>query len=165
MRLFQRESGLAPTTAAVLVAAVVLGITHHIDHVLRVDHSGWPFRADVTPFTFSLVAYPILLFALVGPARLFWWRWAGLAVGTAFTLFAHTRIETPEMQYAMWAYNRSLEPQLWNIRNLCGVESGGLGRLAVVVGMALNVVLVVATVGMFANGLRTGRRSALADRR
>ncbi|VXC84113.1 hypothetical protein [Sphingomonas sp. AX6] len=59
----------------------MLGILHHIDHVLRVDHSGWPFRDVVTPFTFSLLAYPILLFALLGPRRWFWARWALLAAG------------------------------------------------------------------------------------
>lgn len=162
MNLLHRDNGLATSTAAVLVAAFALGLTHHIDHILRVDHSGWPFRADVTPFTFSLAAYPILLFALFGARRMFWWRWAGVATGTGFTLFAHSRIETPQMQYAMWAYNRSLEPELWSIRNLCGVESGGLGWLAVIVGMLLNVLLVVATIGMFADGMRR-RRSEGAE--
>lgn len=157
---FSRDNGLAPATAVILTAAIVVGIGHHIDHVLRVDHSGWPFRTKVTPFTFSLVAYPILFFALLGPRRLFWWRWAGLAIGSAFTLFAHTRIETPQMQYAMWAYNRSLEPALWNIRNLCGVESGGLGWMAVVVSMVLNILLVVATIGMLVDGIRSRGREA-----
>jgi hypothetical protein len=154
VRPLRADTGLAPRTAAVLLAAVVVGFAHHLDHVLRVDHSGWPFRPDVNPFTFSLVAYPILFFALLGPRRLFWWRWAGLAVGTAFTLFAHVLIETPRMQYAMWAYNRSLEPELWNIRNLCGVESSALGWAAVVVAMTLNVLLVVAMIGMAVDGTR-----------
>ena len=44
-----------------------LGILHHVDHVLRYDHSGWPFRDIVTPFTYSLLVY--LLIALV-----FFWR-------------------------------------------------------------------------------------------
>lgn len=160
MRLLHRNNGISSTTAALLIAATVIGLSHHIDHVLRVDHSGWPFRRDVNPFTFSLVAYPILLFALLGPARLFWWRWAGLAIGTGFTMFAHTRIETPQMQYAMWAFNRSLEPHLWNVRNLCGVESGALGWAAVVVAMLLNILLVVAAVAMAADGARSLRRPA-----
>lgn len=154
MQLLKRDTGLSRFTAIVLVAAMLVGVTHHIDHVLRVDHSGWPFRPNVNPFTFSLIAYPILLFALFGPAHLFCWRWAGLAIGAAFTVFAHTRIETPQMQYAMWAYNRSLEPQLWDIRNLCGVQSGGLGWLAVIVGMTLNKLVVTAAIGMITDGLR-----------
>lgn len=151
------DRGLNQTTRRLLFAVFALGILHHIDHVLRVDHSGWPFREVVTPFTFSLFAYPILLFALFGPHRWFWTRWALLAAGMASTLFAHIRIESPQMQYAMWAYNRSLEPELWNIRNLCGVESGFLGVLAVVVSMALNVTLVTAVVAMLADGLRARR--------
>jgi hypothetical protein len=150
----RRDTGLSRATAAVLAAATIVGILHHADHVLRVDHSGWPFRLDVTPFTLSLAAYPILFFALLGAARLFWWRWALLAAGTIFTLFAHVLIETPQMQYAMWAYNRSLEPHLWAVRNLCGVRSGPLGWAAVIVSMLLNVLLVAATVGMFVDGLR-----------
>lgn len=116
----------------------------------------------MNPFTFSLVAYPILLFALFGSRRLFWSHWAGLAAGAAFTLFAHTRIETPQMQYAMWAYNCSLEPELSSIRNLCGVESGGLGWTAVIVGGLLNVTLVFATIGMLVDGVRMPRNGAEA---
>lgn len=154
---YRSDNGLAPATAITLTAAIVVGLAHHIDHVLRVDHSGWPFHGNVNPFTFSLIAYPILFFALLGPRRLFWWRWSGLAIGTAFTLFAHMRIETPQMQYAMWAYNRSLEPRLWNIRNLCGVESISLGWVAVIVAMVLNVLLVVATIGMLVDGIRVSK--------
>ena len=148
------DRGLSGITRGLLVAAFALGILHHIDHILRVDHSGWPFREVVTPFTFSLFAYPILLFALLGPRRWFWARWALLAAGMASTLFAHIRIESPQMQYAMWAYNPSLEPELWNIRNLCGVESGFLGVLAVGVSMALNIVLVTATMSAMSDGVR-----------
>lgn len=41
----------------------VLGVLHHTDHVLRFDHSGWPFRDVVTPFTFSLLVYPFFIWA------------------------------------------------------------------------------------------------------
>ena len=157
MQALDSRTGLAPITRRLLIAAIVFGTSHHIDHVLRVDHSGWPFLPQVTPFTFSLVAYPILFYALLGPARLLWLRWGLLAAGTGFTLFAHSRIESPQMQYAMWAYNRSLEPQLWQVRNLCGVESGPLGIAAVIVSMTLNVLLVTATIAMFANGLKARR--------
>ena len=42
-----------------LLAVVGLAFLHHVDHVLRADNSGWPFTADVTPFTISLLVYPI----------------------------------------------------------------------------------------------------------
>jgi hypothetical protein len=151
-----RDNGLTSRTFLLLGATLLVGLLHHTDHVLRVDHSGWPFRAEVNPFTYSLLAYPVLLFAVLGPPRLFWLRWAGLLLGTGFTLYAHTLIESPQMQYAMWAYNRSLEPALWNIRNLCGVESTTMGVIAVAVSMALNALLVSSAVSMLSDGLRRG---------
>ncbi len=159
MELLNRSNGLSRTPAVLLLATICVGLLHHIDHVLRVDHSGWPFRPDVNPFTYSLLAYPILLFALLGPLRFFWLRWAGLALGTAFTLYAHTRIESPQMQYAMWAYNRSLEPALSDIRNLCGVQSSTMGVVAVALAMSLNVLLLASTIGMLTDGLRRRRNA------
>src|ERR1700674_1479418 len=104
MSASDRFGGLSKRSAIIIVAVIIVGLIHHTDHVLRVDHSGWPFRPEVTPFTFSLLAYPILLFALLGPARLFWVRWLVLLVGAGFTLWAHCMIETPSMQYLMWAH-------------------------------------------------------------
>jgi hypothetical protein len=148
---YGRLSGLSVT---ILVAILVVGLIHHTDHVLRFDHSGWPFRPEVNPFTFSLLAYPILLFALFGPARLFWIRWFLSLVGMGFTLLAHTLIETPAMQYAMWAHNHSLEPQQPMAHNLLEVESSTLGIVAVIISMTLNVLLVAFVVSMLRDGLR-----------
>lgn len=153
MRSFDPTTGLSRSTRNLLLLAIVLAVIHHADHVLRVDHSGWPFRAMVTPFTFSLIAYPVLLFALLGRASLFWLRFALLAIGAALTVFAHATLESPRMQYAMWAYNRSLEPQFWDVRNLCGIQSGTMGVIAVIVSMALNVTLVATCVSMLRDGL------------
>jgi hypothetical protein len=47
-----------------LVAAAsvtIFGFFHHVDHVVRGNHSGWPFEEEVTPFTFSLLIYALLL--------------------------------------------------------------------------------------------------------
>jgi hypothetical protein len=57
MQQSERQSGRSETLLSI---AIMLGLLHHIDHVLRFDHSGWPFRTQVTPFTFSLLAYPLL---------------------------------------------------------------------------------------------------------
>jgi hypothetical protein len=86
---------LSRRTGILLVAVLVVTVLHHVDHVLRVDHSGWPFKAEVTPFTFSLLVYPVSLFGLFGPPRLFWLRWALLAAATGFALYVHGAIETP----------------------------------------------------------------------
>jgi hypothetical protein len=50
-------------------AAVVFGLMHHTDHVIRGNHSGWPFQAEVTPFTFSLLIYALILPGIYLTAR------------------------------------------------------------------------------------------------
>ena len=50
-------------------AAVVFGLMHHTDHVIRGNHSGWPFEAEVTPFTFSLLIYALILPGIYLTAR------------------------------------------------------------------------------------------------
>lgn len=157
-----RFGGLSKRSAIVIGATIAVGLVHHADHVLRVDHSGWPFRPEVNPFTFSLLAYPILFFALLGPARLFWLRWAVLLIGTGFTLFAHTLIETPMMQYAMWAHDHSMEPTQPDTHNLLGLQSAPLGMAAVAVAMVLNLLLVSGTLSMLWDGLVRQRRARAA---
>ena len=49
--------------------AVVFGLLHHTDHVIRGNHSGWPFQAEVTPFTFSLLIYALILPGIYLTAR------------------------------------------------------------------------------------------------
>ena len=39
----------------------VFGLLHHLDHIIRGNHSGWPFQETVTPFTFSLLIYALIL--------------------------------------------------------------------------------------------------------
>ncbi len=50
-------------------AAVIFGLMHHADHVVRGNHSGWPFQAEVTPFTFSLLIYALILPGIYMTAR------------------------------------------------------------------------------------------------
>ncbi len=71
MTVSNRFNGLSKRSAIIIGVTIIVGLAHHTDHVLRVDHSGWPFLHDVNPFTFSLLAYPILLFVLLGSTRLF----------------------------------------------------------------------------------------------
>jgi hypothetical protein len=148
------RSGLSKRTAIVMASTIVVALLHHFDHVLRVDHSGWPFRPDVNPFTFSLLAYPIGLFALFGPKRLFWVRWTLFLIGVAFTIFAHAVIESPAMQFAMWAHNQSIDPRDAGSHNLLGIRSSGLGTAAVLISMTLNVLLVIGCLSMLRDGMR-----------
>ena len=132
----------------ILLTTVAVGFLHHTDHVLRADHSGWPFIPDVTPFTFSLLAYPILLFTLFGSSSRLGVRGGLLAVLTTFTIGAHTLIETPRMQYASWAFNRSIDPALGPIPNLLCTQSPELGVAAVVTSLLLNCLLLAATISV-----------------
>lgn len=45
-------------------AALVFSALHHADHVIRGSHSGWPFGSEVTPFTYSLLIYALILPAI-----------------------------------------------------------------------------------------------------
>lgn len=155
------DTGLDRLTTALLLTSLVLAVLHHTDHVLRYDHSGWPFRDDVTTFTYSLFIYPLVLFALLGPARLYWLRWALIALGTGFVLYAHTVVETPAAQFGTWAHNHSTDPGEAGAPNLLNVTAPGLGAMAVVISMVLNLTAIAATLSMLANGLR--RQSVLTS--
>lgn len=47
-----------------IYGATVLSLGHHIDHVVRGNHVGWPLTDQVTPFTYSLAVYPFILLGL-----------------------------------------------------------------------------------------------------
>ncbi len=151
------RSGLDRLTTRLLWLLILIAFLHHADHALRVDHSGWPFREMVTPFTYSLAAYPVILFALFGPLRLFWMRWVLLAAATAFTIFAHTAIENPMTQFHMWAHNASAHDE--GLRNALDVRSPLLGVLSMTIGMALNITAIVATLATARCGLQKPSRS------
>jgi len=161
MTVNNRFNRLSKRSAIIIGATIIVGLAHHTDHVLRVDHSGWPFLHDVNPFTFSLLAYPILLFVLLGSTRLFWARWSILLIATGFTLLAHTMIETPAMQYAMWAHDHSLEVLQPDAHNLLGLQSSFVGNVAVVLAITLNLLLVAGVLSMLSDGLKR-RQNTLA---
>ena len=45
--------------------ATFLSIGHHLDHLARGNHLGWPLTSQVTPFTFSLMVYPIIVLGVL----------------------------------------------------------------------------------------------------
>lgn len=47
-----------------VLVPTVLGVAHHIDHIIRGNHVGWPLTPEVTPFTYSLAIYPLLALSL-----------------------------------------------------------------------------------------------------
>jgi hypothetical protein len=107
-----------------------LALVHHIDHVLRVDHSGWPFRSDVSPFTYSFLVYLVIaaIFFTRASPRL---RIALAGLVALFPTAAHLFLETPADQYRTWAAH----PET----NLLGVGSPVLGMVAVIVTVLLSI--------------------------
>ena len=89
------------TVYALVALAALMSIGHHVDHVVRGNHVGWPLSTHVTPFTYSLGVYPLILVGLllyrsrrVGPGY-----WALLSgVGALFVAAIHfgpTAVEPP----------------------------------------------------------------------
>ncbi|MCH4565339.1 hypothetical protein MKP05_19760 [Halomonas sp. EGI 63088] len=132
-------------TEWLLYASLVLGIAHHVDHLLRFDHSGWLFRPDVTPFTWSLLVYPVLLFALWAAHRP---RLRAIAIGLLFVFptVAHVIIETPVDQYITWTQRPDV--------NVLGAASPVMGSMAVFITLALSLCTDLA----FASALRDNQR-------
>jgi hypothetical protein len=50
--------------ALFVVVPTVLGAVHHIDHIIRGNHIGWPLTPEVNAFTYSLAIYPIIAVSL-----------------------------------------------------------------------------------------------------
>jgi hypothetical protein len=74
------------------VAVTLLGMLHHIDHAIRGNHVGWPLIDRVTPFTFSLGLYLLLVpgiyLTLRGKAWAGYWLITGL-VTLALVTWVH----------------------------------------------------------------------------
>jgi hypothetical protein len=126
-----------------LAASATIGILHHIDHVLRADHSGWPFRADVTPFTFSLLVYPVIIsvFLIRKP---FYQAVASFAL-FLFATLAHTFLETPFDQYHTWAHG-SGTPGYEGLTNLLHIQSQAIGLLAATLTILLSSLSLAAAI-------------------
>ena len=39
---------------ALIFLAMFMSLGHHIDHVIRANHVGWPLTAELNTFTYSL---------------------------------------------------------------------------------------------------------------
>jgi hypothetical protein len=112
---------LSPQRRAVVAWAVILALVaalHFVDHVVRGaivvaddlnptwNHSGWPFREEVNPFTFSLVGVTLTLlggifFTLRGKLGAGYWVGAGIFLAALVTVvhFISRPAETPSVIY------------------------------------------------------------------
>jgi hypothetical protein len=129
-----------------LLGVVALAFLHHLDHVLRADNSGWPFTPDITPFTISLLVYPIFALDFLLLRDRPWIR-----VGLVATLFValqvtHAIVEPPADQYGTWTNGTSAVPHALGQPNLLDVASPVLGALSVTVSSLLSVAVLAALV-------------------
>lgn len=47
-----------------IVVSTVFGLGHHLDHIIRGNHVGWPVTPEINAFTYSLSIYPIIVVGL-----------------------------------------------------------------------------------------------------
>ncbi|MEH2026191.1 hypothetical protein [Nostoc sp.] len=126
-----------------LAVTLTCGFLHHIDHILRADRSGWPFISEVTPFTFSLLVYP--LFISVFLTRSYpWYRVVAITFAYIATQMGHIFIETPVDQYSTWAHGVSNVSYSFGKANLLGISSPAMGIYAVVLSLLLSVAFILA---------------------
>jgi hypothetical protein len=136
-------------TWLIVAAASVtfFGFFHHADHVVRGNHSGWPFEEAVTPFTFSLLIYVLLLpgLYLTMKRRLMAGYWLFTAVvGLALVVWVHF---VPTGDY---------EAPIEDIYAVYGSPLAGLLALIVLAGLVSSLVM-LAIAAMWA--LRSTKRS------
>jgi hypothetical protein len=129
-----------------LLGVVALAVLHHLDHVLRADNSGWPFTPDVTPFTISLLVYPIFVLDFLLLRDRPWVRVGLVAVLFAALQLTHAIVEPPTDQYGTWANGTSAVPHALGQPNLLHVASPVLGALSVTISSLLSLAVLAALV-------------------
>ena len=60
-----RMSSVPRQVYLVVLVPALFGMAHHVDHIVRGNHVGWPLTPEVNAFTLSLAVYPLLAFGLV----------------------------------------------------------------------------------------------------
>jgi hypothetical protein len=129
-----------------LLGVVALAFLHHIDHVLRADNSGWPFTPDLTPFTISLLVYPIFVLDFLLLRQRPWVRVGLVAVLFVALQVTHAFFEPPADQYGTWANGTSAVPHALGRPNLLDTASPVLGALSVAVSSLLSLAVLAALV-------------------
>ena len=131
-----------------LVAAsctTIFSFVHHLDHVVRGNHSGWPFEPAVTPFTFSLLIYALLVpgLYLTAKGRLIAGYWLFTAVlGLTLLIWVHF---VPTRDYEA------------PIRDIYGVYGSPVVGFLAVADLIMLIASVVALAGVAIQALRKGR--------
>jgi hypothetical protein len=129
-----------------LLGVVALAFLHHVDHVLRADNIGWPFTPEVTPFTASLLVYPIFVLDFLLLRDRPWIRVGLVAVLFVALQVTHAIVEPPADQYGTWATGTSSVPHAVGQPNLFDVASPVLGAVSVAVSGLLSLAVLAALV-------------------
>jgi hypothetical protein len=129
-----------------LLGVVALAFLHHLDHLLRADNSGWPFTPDVTPFTISLLVYPIFVLDFLLLRDRPWVRVGLVAVLFVALQVTHAIVEPPTDQYGTWANGTSAVPHALGQPNLLHTASPVLGALSVAVSSLLSLAVLAALI-------------------
>jgi hypothetical protein len=147
-----------------LLGVVALAVLHHLDHVLRADNSGWPFTPDVTPFTISLLVYPIFALDFLLLRDRPWVRVGLIAVLFVTLQVTHAIVELPADQYGTWADGTSAVPHALGQPNLLDTASPVLGALSVTVSSLLSLTVLAALV-LLAREARANQHQPTASQR
>ena len=119
----------------------ILSLLHHIDHILRIDHSGFPFLSRVSPFTYSLFVYPIFLI-IASSRKQPWYRVIGTLILFLFATISHIFFEPMKDKFHTWAYGSNLKYHVGE-QNMLGYNSKSLGVCSIVLAILLSVSLLV----------------------
>lgn len=114
--VFGRSGGdLDPRAYLLFALATLLGLAHHVDHLIRGNHVGWPVTPDINPFTYSLAIYPLVVsgfvLSLTGRSGARYWTMV-MTLGAGMLVFFHLSpwaVEPPSdviLPYAdpFWGY-------------------------------------------------------------
>ena len=141
----QTRTGMRARLLIAGISVSVFGFLHHVDHVVRGNHSGWPFQEQITPFTFSLLIYALLLpgvyMNLRGRVAAGWWLFTAV-VALALVTSVHFLGE-------------EREAPIRDIYLVYGSLVSGLIALAVLTGLLSSLVVLAATAF---RALRAGSR-------
>ncbi len=113
-------------------AATIFSVLHHADHVIRGNHSGWPFQENVTPFTFSLLIYAFILLGIYLTARghsIAGYHLFVAVAGLLLISFVHF--------IPVWDHEAPME----DIYAAYGSPSAGLFALVILAGLIISVAL------------------------
>jgi hypothetical protein len=129
----------------------IVSMLHHIDHILRIDHSGFPFLPRVSPFTYSLFVYPIFLIIALSRNKP-WYRVIGTSVLFLFATISHIFFEPMKDKFHTWAYGSNLKYHIGE-QNMLGYNSKLLGVCSIALAILLSLSLLM-TLILFVKDVR-----------